>query len=167
MGNGSVLAVLMLPTDRQHFSLRLATHLFAESLLDKDHYFEWLLNTINQVDIETLPVYLLIIKSHLKEVGQSRRYGRRLAESLSEQLHRVFLVVLICGADADYLADKEQCLAGPVHRRGNQDCEPNQAAYSCQPHVLSDAATMAWVSTYAATRDRSFTCFALCGYLQA
>ena len=103
-----MLAVLMLPTDRQHFSLRLATHLFAESLLDKDHYFDWLLNTINQVDIETLPVYLLIINSHLKEVGQSRRYGRRLAESLSEQLHRVFLVVLICGPDADYLADKEQ-----------------------------------------------------------
>ncbi|KAL8922198.1 MAG: hypothetical protein Q9172_003659 [Xanthocarpia lactea] len=84
-----MLAVLMLPTDGQNFSLRLATHLFAESLLDKDHYFDWLLNTINQVDIETLPVYLLIIRSHIKEVGQSRRYGRRLAESLSEQLHRI------------------------------------------------------------------------------
>lgn len=74
-------------------SLRLATHLFAESLLDRDHYFDWLLNTINQIDLETLPLYLLIIRSHLKEFGQSRRYGRRLAESLLEQLHMVCLSV--------------------------------------------------------------------------
>ncbi|KAL8772033.1 MAG: hypothetical protein Q9209_002698 [Squamulea sp. 1 TL-2023] len=75
--------------DNMTYGLRLATHLFAERLLDKDHYFDWLLNAINQVDLETLPVYLLIIRSHLKDFGQSRRYGRRLAESLLEQLQRV------------------------------------------------------------------------------
>ncbi|KAL8650151.1 MAG: hypothetical protein Q9226_005265 [Calogaya cf. arnoldii] len=71
------------------YGLRLATHLFAENLLDRDHYFDWLLNTINQTEPEPLPLYLLIVRSHLKEIGHSRRYGRRLAESLLEQLHKI------------------------------------------------------------------------------
>ncbi|KAL8779562.1 MAG: hypothetical protein Q9213_006867 [Squamulea squamosa] len=75
--------------DNMTYGLRLATHLFAERLLDKDHYFDWLLNATSQADLETLPIYLLIIRSHLKDFGQSRRYGRRLAESLLEQLQRV------------------------------------------------------------------------------
>ena len=72
-------------------SLQLATHLFAECLLDRDHYFDWLLSTISHIDLETLPLYLVIIRSHLREFGQCRRYGRRLADSLLEQLHKVGL----------------------------------------------------------------------------
>ncbi|KAL8810597.1 MAG: hypothetical protein Q9200_002443 [Gallowayella weberi] len=34
------------------YGLRLANHLFAESLLDRDHYFDWLLNAINQPDLD-------------------------------------------------------------------------------------------------------------------
>ena len=79
----------MLLTDCQNYSLRLATHLLAENLLDRDHYFDWLLNTINQTEPEPLPLYLLIVRSQLEEIGHSRRYGRRLAESLLEQLHKV------------------------------------------------------------------------------
>ncbi|KAL8733619.1 MAG: hypothetical protein Q9166_002029 [cf. Caloplaca sp. 2 TL-2023] len=76
-------------TENMNYGLRLAINLFAERLLDKDHYFDWLLNAVNQSDLDKVPVYLLIIRSHLKELGQSRRYGRRLAESLLGQLRRV------------------------------------------------------------------------------
>ncbi|KAL8994916.1 MAG: hypothetical protein Q9169_005253 [Polycauliona sp. 2 TL-2023] len=75
--------------DNMTYGLRLSTHLFAEGLLDRDHYFDWLLSAIDQVDLDPLPLYLLIIKLHLKELGQCRRYGRRLAESLLEQLHSI------------------------------------------------------------------------------
>ncbi|KAL8699836.1 MAG: hypothetical protein Q9224_001240 [Gallowayella concinna] len=71
------------------YGLRLATHLFAESLLDRDHYFDWLLNAISQSDLDKVLVYLLVVRSHLVELGHSRRCGRRLAESLLEQLHRI------------------------------------------------------------------------------
>lgn len=81
-------------TDRVD-SLRLATHLLAESLLDKDHYLDWLLNAINQSDLDKLSVYLLIANSHLEELGQSRRYGRRLLESVLEQLHKVCCSVTV------------------------------------------------------------------------
>lgn len=80
-------------------SLQLATHLFAECLLDRDHYFDWLLSTISQIDLETLPLYLVIIRSHLREFGQCRRYGLRLAESLLEQLHLVGLSISMPCAD--------------------------------------------------------------------
>ncbi|KAL8894770.1 MAG: hypothetical protein Q9192_004065 [Flavoplaca navasiana] len=75
--------------EKMTYGLQLATHLFAECLLDRDHYFDWLLSTISQIDLETLPLYLVIIRSHLREFGQCRRYGRRLAESLLEQLHKI------------------------------------------------------------------------------
>ncbi|KAL8675255.1 MAG: hypothetical protein Q9168_000376 [Polycauliona sp. 1 TL-2023] len=75
--------------DDMTYGLRLATHLFAENLLDRDHYFDWLLTTVSQGNLETLPLYLHIITSHLKELGQYRRYGRRLADSLLEQLHTI------------------------------------------------------------------------------
>ncbi|KAL9042393.1 MAG: hypothetical protein Q9180_000641 [Flavoplaca navasiana] len=60
-----------------------------EKMTYGDHYFDWLLSTISQIDLETLPLYLVIIRSHLREFGQCRRYGRRLAESLLEQLHKI------------------------------------------------------------------------------
>ncbi|KAL8807364.1 MAG: hypothetical protein Q9182_000703 [Xanthomendoza sp. 2 TL-2023] len=71
------------------YGLRLANNLSAESLLDRDHYFDWLLNAINQSDLDKVLIYLLIVRSHLEELGHSRRCGRRLAESLLEQLHRI------------------------------------------------------------------------------
>lgn len=39
--------------------------------------------------METSCAYLLIIRTHLVEMGRSRRFGRKLAASLLEQLHRV------------------------------------------------------------------------------
>ncbi|KAL8985557.1 MAG: hypothetical protein Q9205_000758 [Flavoplaca limonia] len=56
--------------EKMTYGLQLATHLFAECLLDRDHYFDWLLSTISQIDLETLPLYLVIITSHLREFEQ-------------------------------------------------------------------------------------------------
>ncbi|KAL8953968.1 MAG: hypothetical protein Q9222_000178 [Ikaeria aurantiellina] len=71
------------------YCLKLAAHLLAESLLDREHYFDWLLTAIAGCQLDTLPVYLTIIRSHLDELGQSRRFGRRLVKALLDQLYEI------------------------------------------------------------------------------
>ncbi|KAL8734420.1 MAG: hypothetical protein Q9181_003223 [Wetmoreana brouardii] len=71
------------------YGLRLTTNLLAESLLDRDHYLDWLLNATMQTSLDRLSIYLLILRSRLEELGKSRRYGRRFVESVLEQLHKI------------------------------------------------------------------------------
>ncbi|KAL8722255.1 MAG: hypothetical protein Q9225_001242 [Loekoesia sp. 1 TL-2023] len=76
-------------TGNLNYGLRLATHLLAEGLLDRDHYFDWLLDAVNQSDLDALSAYLLVIRTYLNELGHCRRFGRRLAGSLLEQLYKI------------------------------------------------------------------------------
>ncbi|KAL8699342.1 MAG: hypothetical protein Q9201_006054 [Fulgogasparrea decipioides] len=71
------------------YGLRLTTSLLAESLLDRDHYLDWLLNATNQTVLDALSIYLLVLRSHLEELGKSRHYGRRLVESVLGQLRKI------------------------------------------------------------------------------
>ncbi|KAL9600608.1 MAG: hypothetical protein Q9219_003041 [cf. Caloplaca sp. 3 TL-2023] len=76
-------------TEHLKYGLRLATHLSAAGLLDKDHYFDWLLHSLGHSNLEVLAVYLTITRTHLEELVRSRRFGGRLTESLLEQLHQI------------------------------------------------------------------------------
>ncbi|KAL8969369.1 MAG: hypothetical protein Q9197_004381 [Variospora fuerteventurae] len=71
------------------YGIRLSAYLFGEGLLDKEHYFDWLLNALTNSDMDTSYVYLLIVRTHLVEMGRSRRCGHRTADSLLAQLHRI------------------------------------------------------------------------------
>ncbi|KAL8839075.1 MAG: hypothetical protein Q9170_001911 [Blastenia crenularia] len=65
------------------------THLLAEGLLDRDHYYDWLLDAIDHSDLDVLSIYLLLVRQHLDELGKCRRFGRRLADSLLKQLYKI------------------------------------------------------------------------------
>ncbi|KAL8942427.1 MAG: hypothetical protein Q9211_001395 [Gyalolechia sp. 1 TL-2023] len=71
------------------YGVRLTTHLLAEGLLDRDQYFEWLLDAVKQSGLDALSIYLLMVRTHLDELGRSRRLGRQLAESLVRHLHKI------------------------------------------------------------------------------
>ena len=69
--------------------LRLASHLSSEHLLDQDHYLSWVLSSLQNCELDNLPIWLLVMQIHRDELLEQRQRGRRLVEALLEQLHKV------------------------------------------------------------------------------
>ena len=76
-------------------SLRLSSHLFSEHLMDQDHYIDWMVTSLHNSDLDSVPVWLLVTQIHWKEILQYRRRGRRLAEALLEQLRKVCAIAAV------------------------------------------------------------------------
>ncbi|KAI5867594.1 hypothetical protein GGS23DRAFT_612744 [Durotheca rogersii] len=64
------------------YAIRLATHLYAEHLLDRDHYMDWLVSGLESSNQARLPMWLLIIQIYWKDLLRLRRHGRRLASAI-------------------------------------------------------------------------------------
>ncbi|KAL6713558.1 RNA polymerase II mediator complex subunit [Lecanora helva] len=69
------------------YGLRLACHLYAEQLVDKDHYLKWLILSIEGSDLDHLPAWLLIQRIHQQEILQQRQQGRRLARAILRHMY--------------------------------------------------------------------------------
>ncbi|KAA8614911.1 Med12 multi-domain protein [Pyrenophora tritici-repentis] len=76
------------------YALQLATHLYKEHLLDDDHFLDWIVDGLGSCPSERLFIWLLIVSvSHYwADVSCCRRRGRRLAESLLNQLDKIYRV---------------------------------------------------------------------------
>lgn len=74
---------------RIDYAIRLATHFHAEHLLDRDHYMDWLVSSLENTSQAKLPLWLLITEIYWKDMLQYRKYGRRLATALMNQLAEV------------------------------------------------------------------------------
>lgn len=64
-------------------------HLQWDHLLDKEHFLDWILMSFIESSYELLPMWLLILQFHLKEIAGSRYRGRQAAEAVLEHLHQV------------------------------------------------------------------------------
>ncbi|KAI1803899.1 hypothetical protein F4811DRAFT_562194 [Daldinia bambusicola] len=64
------------------YAIRLATHLYAEHLLDRDHYMDWLVAGLENSNQAKLPMWLLIIQIYWKDLLKLRRHGRRLVSAI-------------------------------------------------------------------------------------
>ncbi|KAI2466768.1 hypothetical protein F4781DRAFT_404759 [Annulohypoxylon bovei var. microspora] len=64
------------------YAIRLATHLYAEHLLDRDHYMDWLVSGLENSNQAKLPMWLLIIQIYWKDILKLRRHGRRLVNAI-------------------------------------------------------------------------------------
>ncbi|TGJ82817.1 hypothetical protein E0Z10_g5949 [Xylaria hypoxylon] len=64
------------------YAIRLATHLYAEHLLDRDHYMEWLISSLETSNEAKLPMWLLLVQIYWKDMLKLRRHGRRLATAM-------------------------------------------------------------------------------------
>lgn len=67
------------------YSVRFATHLYAEHLLDREHYIEWLVSGLENCSHAKLPMHLLIIQIYWKDLLRLRKHGRRLVAALLSQ----------------------------------------------------------------------------------
>jgi mediator of RNA polymerase II transcription subunit 12, fungi type len=71
---------------RINYALSLAIRLYAESLLDRDHYLDWIVKSISSAGPDRLPVWLLMANLHKTDLLKHRRRGKLLAEGLLEKL---------------------------------------------------------------------------------
>lgn len=72
-----------------NYAIRLATQLYAEYLLDREHYMEWLVSNIENSSQSKLPMWVLMTQIYWKDLLQLRKYGRRLVTALISHYHVV------------------------------------------------------------------------------
>ncbi|KAF2460198.1 transcription mediator complex subunit Med12-domain-containing protein, partial [Lineolata rhizophorae] len=83
---------------RMDYAVRLSSHMYAAQLLEQDHYFDWLLGSLEASPTDRLPIWLLLIQVYWRDLVATRRRGRRLAEAVLAQLTSARAE---SGADAD------------------------------------------------------------------
>ena len=69
--------------------IRLATHFHAEYLLDREHYMDWLVSSLESSTQTKLPVWLLITQVYWSDLLKYRKYGRRLSTAMINHLAEV------------------------------------------------------------------------------
>jgi len=72
----------------------LATHLYSEHLLDREHYMEWLVQSLENSDQPKLPMWMLLTEIYWKDLLRLRKYGRRLVTTLVRHYHEVRLALI-------------------------------------------------------------------------
>jgi mediator of RNA polymerase II transcription subunit 12, fungi type len=61
-------------------------------LLDREHYMDWLVSSLENSPQARLPIWLLITQIYWKDILQSRKFGRRLSTALLNQWAEVCLL---------------------------------------------------------------------------
>lgn len=73
-------------TSKNGTSIRLSKWLFAERLVDKEHFLDWVLGSLEAASAETLPIWILVTQHYWECLAQYRRSGRRLTSILMKNL---------------------------------------------------------------------------------
>lgn len=82
-----------------HDRIRLAAHFHSECLIDREHYIDWILSSLEATSQPKLPIWLLISQVYWEDILKYRRFGRRLTTTLlnrfSEVWHHIHLYFLV------------------------------------------------------------------------
>lgn len=101
------------------YAIRLATHLYSEYLMERDHYMDWLISGLENSNQARLPMWLLTIRMYWQDLLRSRKIGRRFITAvlshhaaiynhpdrdillpLATQLQSLLQVLLMAGYDS-------------------------------------------------------------------
>lgn len=58
-------------------------------MLDENHYRNWVITSVQNSDLDSLLIWIVIARTQRRDLIQQRQQGRRFAQALLEQLHRV------------------------------------------------------------------------------
>lgn len=75
---------------RVTYSIRLATVLYSEHLLDRDHYLDWIVSGLEGSNQAKLPMWILIAQICWTDILRSRKPGRRLVFALLNHLNTIY-----------------------------------------------------------------------------
>ncbi|KAK3336849.1 hypothetical protein B0T19DRAFT_410762 [Cercophora scortea] len=73
-----------------NYAIRLATHLYAENLLEREHYMEWLVTGLENSHQSKLPMWTIITQIYWKDLLRLRKFGRRLVTALVSHHHVIY-----------------------------------------------------------------------------
>ena len=73
--------------DKFSYGLRLAWHIYSEDLLDRELYLRWLVQSLEQSDLDALPLWTLIFRMHRLDLAKSRLHSSRVTAALLSHLH--------------------------------------------------------------------------------
>lgn len=69
-------------------SLQLVGIIYAEHLIDRDHFLDWAVANLHAVSTRELPVWLLVVEMFWAEISRYWKRGRKLVTSLIEQVSK-------------------------------------------------------------------------------
>lgn len=72
-----------------YYAVRLAAHLYADHLLDKEHFLDWLVSSTEAANLARLPIWILVTQIYWDDLVIFRKHGRRLVQSLCFHLKSV------------------------------------------------------------------------------
>ncbi|KND88054.1 Mediator of RNA polymerase II transcription subunit 12 [Tolypocladium ophioglossoides CBS 100239] len=75
---------------RVTYAIRLATSLYSEQLLDRDHYLDWIVCGLESSPQSRIPMWIVIAQITWVDLLRSRKYGRRLTYALLGHLHAIY-----------------------------------------------------------------------------
>ena len=71
------------------YALRLVTRFYLESLLDRDHYLDWIVRSFDLAEAKSVPFWLMMVHICKQDIGSYRRRARRLAEAMITQYEKL------------------------------------------------------------------------------
>lgn len=71
------------------YSVRLAAHFYAEHLLDREHYMDWLVSSLENSIQAKLPMWILVTQIYWKDILLYRKFGRRVSAALLTHMAEV------------------------------------------------------------------------------
>ncbi|RDW77406.1 hypothetical protein BP6252_05459 [Coleophoma cylindrospora] len=87
-----------------NYAIRLSTTFHAEYLLDREHYMDWLVSSLEGSTQAKLPMWLLIVQIYWKDLLLYRKYARRISAAL-------------LGHFTEILAQEDVDILGPLLER--------------------------------------------------
>ncbi|KAH8886728.1 hypothetical protein GQ53DRAFT_335573 [Thozetella sp. PMI_491] len=91
---------------RLYYGIKLASVLYIQQLLDREHYLEWLISSLESSHQAKLSFWLLIVQIYWRDLLELRKYGRRFVVALLSHFQ-----VLQSHADKDLLGPLTSRLA--------------------------------------------------------
>ncbi|KAG9234086.1 RNA polymeras-like protein II mediator complex component Srb8 [Amylocarpus encephaloides] len=67
---------------RVNYAIQLAAHFYAERLVDRDHYMDWLVSCLENCAPLKLPIWILVTQIYWKDLLSYRKFGLRLSTAL-------------------------------------------------------------------------------------
>lgn len=69
--------------------IRFTCQIYSDNLIDKPHFLDWLVSSLVASDLDTLPVWLILIHIFLDDLTVTRKRGARLTEALLAHMNEV------------------------------------------------------------------------------
>ncbi|KAK4609375.1 Mediator of RNA polymerase II transcription subunit 12 [Fulvia fulva] len=74
---------------KMDYAMKMATSFYAERILERDHYLDWIVSSFAQAKMERLPIWIILVQLYWKDITTFGRRGRQLAKGILERLHQI------------------------------------------------------------------------------